>query len=516
MERFFNISGPCFASEHYMIPSEQRCKGVVALIDQKQYFVIHAARQSGKTTLLKELNKRLNNEGNYYVLYCSLESVQGIVEPEKGIPAIMNVIGGAIKYNPFISVKEYPIPQTSIRFNVDLKESLTDFCIKLDKPLVILFDEVDCLSNGTLITFLRQLRDGYVNRDMIPFVHSIGLIGMRNIRDYKGRIREDRETPGSASPFNIVTKAMTLKNFTKKEVECLYGQHAADTGQIFPQNVIDDIYHYTQGQPWLINAVAREIVAEILESDYTKEIVPDHVEKAVDIIIRRRDTHIDSLLMRMKEERVVKIVEPMLSGEERNFEPLDDDLQFVRDLGLIKFEDGRIAPSCQIYEEVMVRYLGMADNIDQRKYRLSAYVDRNRLNMKKLLVDFQNFWRENSAIWQERFQYKEAAPHLILMAFLQRVINTGGRIDRELATGKGRVDLCIHYQGVRHPVEIKIRRDNKTLEQGKAQLSQYMETLGCDEGWLVIFDRRKKSSWKNKLFWKTGKFDNRTIHAVGC
>ncbi len=516
MKRFFNISGPCLPDEHYMVPSLQRCRGLMELIDQKQYFVIHAARQSGKTTLLLDLVNQLNREGRYHALYCSLESVQGIAEPEKGIPAIMSVIGSEIKYNSFISVKEYSLPRNSVRFNVELKESLADYCMKLDKPLVIFFDEADCLSNGTLIAFLRQLRDGYVNRSRIPFVHSVGLIGMRNIRDYKGKIREERDTLGSASPFNIVTEALTLKNFTEEEVRELYHQHTQDTGQVFPADIIDSIYYYTQGQPWLVNAVAREITAKILESDHAKEICLRHVEKAVESIIHRRDTHIDSLLMRMKEERVIKIVEPMLTGEEREFLPLDDDLQFVRDLGLIKTENGIITPSCPVYEEVMIRYLGMADDMDHQKYRLSVYAEKDRLNMKKLLTDFQNFWRENSAIWQERFQYREAAPHLILMAFLQRVINTGGRIDREMATGRGRIDLCIHYQGRRYPAEIKIRRDNKTLEEGKRQLAGYMETLGCDEGWLVIFDRRKKTSWKNKLFWKTGKAENRTIHVAGC
>ncbi|MEE4356360.1 MAG: hypothetical protein V2I97_07805, partial [Desulfococcaceae bacterium] len=239
-------------------------------------------------------------------------------------------------------------------------------------------------------------------------------------------------------------------------------------------------------------------------------------EKAVEAIIRRRDTHIDSLLMRLKEERVIKIVEPMITGEQREFVPLDDDLQFVRDLGLIKAENGIITPSCPVYEEVMIRYLGMADNLDHQKYQLSVYAEKGKLDMKKLLTDFQQFWRDNSSIWQERFQYKEAAPHLILMAFLQRVINTGGRIDRELATGRGRVDMCLHYENRKYPVEIKIRRDAKTLEQGRKQLAAYMDTLGCDEGWLVIFDRRKKTSWKNRLFWKTGKSEHRTIHAAGC
>ncbi|HKL20654.1 MAG TPA: hypothetical protein VJ904_02545, partial [Tichowtungia sp.] len=79
------------------------------------------------------------------------------------------------------------------------------------------------------------------------------------------------------------------------------------------------------------------------------------------------------------------------------------------------------------------------------------------IDMRRLLVEFQHFWRENSEIWQERFEYREAAPHLILMAFLQRVLNGGGRIDREYSSGRGRIDLCLHHGGRRYPVELKIR-----------------------------------------------------------
>jgi hypothetical protein len=145
-----------------------------------------------------------------------------------------------------------------------------------------------------------------------------------------------------------------------------------------------------------------------------------------------------------------------------------------------------------------------------------AYLEKDRLNMKKLLSDFQQFWRENSAIWEERFYYKEAAPHLILMAFLQRIINSSGTISRELASGRKRLDLCICYQDRRYPIEIKIRYTPKTRQEGIKQLSGYMDTLGCNEGWLVIFDRRKKPSWKSRLFWKTEKTEEKQIHVVGC
>ncbi|OQX04374.1 MAG: hypothetical protein BWK80_53740, partial [Desulfobacteraceae bacterium IS3] len=223
MKKYFNIAGPCNPEEHYMIPSASRCRGLAALIEQKQYFVIHAARQSGKTTLLLELVNQLNNEGRYHALYCSLETAQGIIEPKEGIPAIVRRLAYEIRLiEPQGKYSLDNKADFSDYTNV-LRAELTGLCSKSDKPLVILFDEADCLSNGTLIAFLRQLRDGYVNRSRIPFVHSVGLIGMRNIRDYKGKIREEQETLGSASPFNIVTEVLTLKNFTKQEVEELYG-----------------------------------------------------------------------------------------------------------------------------------------------------------------------------------------------------------------------------------------------------------------------------------------------------
>ncbi len=520
MKRYFNIAGPCLPEKHYMIPSEHRIKGLRELIDQEQYFVIHAARQSGKTTLLLDMVNRLNSEGQYHALYCSLESLQEVTDPKEGIPGIVREIANEIEIHADLDKSVFLENADDADYTAVLRMSLFRLCQSLTKPPVILFDEVDCLSNGTLIAFLRQLRYGYINRSRAPFVHSIGLIGMRNIRDYKGRIREDRETLGSASPFNIVTKALTLRNFTKEEVAELYHQHTEETGQVFPPDVTDSVYHYTQGQPWLVNAAAREIVTEILESDYTKAIHTEHVEKAVETIARRRDTHIDSLLERLKEDRVRKIVEPVIVGEEKGFDFTDNDYQYVLDLGILKNEKGVLLPSNPVYADVMIRKLSSEPQMtmDSANFppHAPAYMTAGKLGMKKLLTDFQNFWRENSEIWQERFQYREAAPHLILMAFLQRVINTGGRIDREMATGRGRIDLCIHYENHRYPVEIKIRRDKNTLEEGKKQLAGYMDTLGCEEGWLVFFDRRKKTPWKTKLFWKTAKYEHRTVHAAGC
>lgn len=519
-KRFFNVAGPCDPTKHYTLPAQRRQGHLCEFVDGEQYFVIHAARQSGKTTLLLDLARELNESRQYRALYCSVETAQGIVDPREGIPAITRTLVRQVRYHPsFKDYADFADGLDPADFNNLLHGALTELCVALDKPLIMLFDEVDCLANGTLISFLRQLRDGYVNRQTAPFVHSLALVGMCDIRDYRARVRGDRETLGSSSPFNIVTESLTLRNFTRDEVGELYGQHTADTGQVFAEEAVDRAFYWSNGQPWLANALAREMLKKH-SADPTERLRAAMVDDAAEELIMRRDTHIDSLLERLKEARVRAIMEPVMLGEGEELERLADDFQYVLDLGLIQVERGKVAPGNRIYAEVIGRTLSydMQQNLLATETGSDApfYVRDGRLDMSALLREFQGFWRENSEVWLERFDYKEAGPHLVLMAFLQRVLNGGGRIVREMATGTRRLDLCVEYEGGRYPIEIKLRRSGKTEQQGIEQLSTYLDTLGCDEGHLVIFDRRPGIPWEERLGWKTLTHATHTIHVVTC
>ena len=517
--RYFNIAGPCNSTDHYMIEAATRLQGVEELIDSKQYFVIHAARQSGKTTYLKDLTARLNRAGKYYVLNCSLESVQNIVKPEEGIPRIVLKIKNQLRLSNIPHKLEFAKDADYNDFTNVLNTELTLFCMLLDKPLVILFDEADCLSEGTLIAFLRQLRDGYNSRPEQAFVHSVALVGMRDIRDYKAQIRPDRESLGSASPFNIVTESLTIKNFTKDDIIRLYRQHTGDTGQVFEDNAIELVWEQTQGQPWLVNAIVREVTVKILQQDCTKPVTAELVGEAVQNIILNRPTHIDSLLERLKEDRVRRIIEPMILGEEF-INKGSDDFLYTRDLGLIRVVDSLIEPANPIYAEVIIRKLSseMQDVLKNPKYpyRLPRYLKDGRIDMNFLMRDFQQFWHANSDIWLDRFgEYPEAAPHLVMMAFLQRVINGGGQIIREIASGKGRLNLCLIYGNRKYPIELKIRYGDKYLEKGLEQTARYMDLHCCNEGWMVVFDRRTTVKWEEKLYFKTETVDGKTVTIVG-
>jgi hypothetical protein len=343
---------------------------------------------------------------------------------------------------------------------------------------------------------------------------------MRNIRDFKVKIRPESETLGSASPFNIAKVALTLRNFTKDEIAELYGQHTAETGQKFEPEAVETVYQQTQGQPWLVNAIACEVIEQLLKNDYTRPVTAKLVHQAIYNIILRCDTHIDSLLERLKEERVRRIIEPMIIGELPGIAAQSDDYRYTTDLGLIKNVNGVIMPSNPIYAEVIIRTLSADSQKDlyeiKHAHRMPRYLKNGRIDMNYLMQDFQSFWRENSEIWIERYQYKEAAPQLIMQAFLQRVVNGGGEIIREFAAGYRRIDLCIQYEGQKYPVELKLRRSAQTEENSHDQILDYMDVLGVKEGWLVIFDRRVDMDWDTKIYLKTEKIGDKTLTIVGC
>ena len=523
MTKSFNITGPCLPSEHYMLnPMRSIGEDLMKLIDDKKYFIIHAARQCGKTTLLKALARKINAQSKYYALYCSLEVMEMFPQKEEGISAIVKTIKAALKNNDFPDgfATDADFSDTA---NV-LRTSLITYCKALDKPLLIFFDEADCLAGETLITFLRQIRNGYIERPEPPFVHSLALVGMRNLRDYKDHVRLGEDTLGSASPFNIVKEFINLKNFTKTEIAELYAQHTAETGQMFEIDAVDFAFEQTQGQPWLVNAIACECVEKICKQDYSIPITQKMVREAIYNIILARGTHFDSLIKRLKESRIRKVIEPLILGEDAK-KYTSDDYLYAKDLGLIRDDNGKTEPANPIYAELIIRTLNwdVQDSITNtyQNYTVPRYLKDGKIDMNFLIKDFQAYWRENSEIWTTRYkkdyyQYDEAAPHLILQAFLQRVINGGGQIIREMALGSMRADLCIVYDGNRYPIELKILQNMRNYTESLEQTASYMDKVGSNIGWLVIFDRDTKKSWDEKIYMKEETIGNKKIVVAGC
>jgi hypothetical protein len=130
-----------------------------------------------------------------------------------------------------------------------------------------------------------------------------------------------------------------------------------------------------------------------------------------------------------------------------------------------------------------------------------------RLDLPALIDAFLAWWREHGDLLVDEADanWREAAAHLAFMGFLQRVVNGGGRVEREYASGRGRLDLLVHYAGERFAIELKrVRPTHDTLEQvrarGEQQLAGYLDQIGLEQGWLIVFDQRLGRSWEERLW----------------
>ena len=502
--RFFNTTGPVRLKEHYSIPPLDRLdlNSVLTLIRQQKYFVLHAPRQTGKTSALLALRDLLNSGGDYRCVYANVEAGQAARED---IQEAMRAILSELALRARLTLRDGYVDEIwsdileRVGPNGTLKEVLIRWAQADPRPLVLLIDEIDALVGDSLLSVLRQLRSGY---DLRPeaFPHCVILCGVRDVRDYRIHSRSQNEIIAGGSAFNIKATSLRLGDFSRDEVTSLLAQHTSETGQAFNPEALHRVWTQSQGQPWLVNALCDEACSG---NKGDRPISENDIIEAQEQLILRRETHLDQLADKLREDRVRRIVEPLLSGsEERHF--TDRDLEYVRDLGLVA-QDRPLRIANPIYAEVVPRELTWVaqEEFDQDT---AWYVKADgSLDLVKLLAAFQTFFREHSEHWVERFEYKEAGPQLLLQAFLQRVVNSGGRIEREYGLGRGRTDLLIVWpQGDRtrrFVVECKILHKSleQTIAEGIEQTADYMDRCAAEAGHLVIFDR-SDSPWADKIF----------------
>ena len=498
MTRRFNTAGPCRPELHYMIPAARRLPEAPGLVEQMGYFVVHAPRQTGKTTALMALAQGLTASGRHAALHFSCEAGEAAGDD---FGAAERIVLSSLRRNAelFLPDPLRPPPFPDAPDGDRITVALTAWARVCPRPLALFFDEIDALRGQSLLSVLRQLRSGYPGRPQ-GFAASVALCGLRDVRDYKAASGGDPDRLGTASPFNIKVESLRVGDFSPEEVRELYAQHTADTGQAFTEDALARAVEATAGQPWLVNALGREIIEKMAVSP-AAPITAAHVDEARERLVLARATHLDSLAARLGEPRVRRIIEPVLAGTMEGGDTYDDDFEYVRDLGLIApSPPARIANP--IYREVIVRVL--ASSIERRvlldEARTFVRPD-GRLDMGRLLREFADFWREHGEVLAAGAPYHEVAPQLVLMAWLQRVVNGGGYVDREYGVGRGRIDLLVRwpYRGPdgqrawqREALELKTwrAREADPLEKGLTQLDGYLERLGLGEGTLVIFDRR--------------------------
>ena len=532
--RFFNTEGPIVAEDHYHVPPLDRLDldELLLLVERKKYFVLHAPRQTGKTSALLALQVLLNSgsAGDYRCVYFNVEPAQAAREDvAEAMRAILDelAIGAQLALNDPFPRETWPEALNRAGPYSALRGVLRGWAEADPKPLVLLIDEIDTLIGDTLLSVLRQLRAGYPQRPR-SFPQSVVLCGVRDVRDYRIHSSTGKALVAGGSAFNVKAESLRLGDFSRDEVLSLLAQHTAETGQGFTPEALDTVWEQSRGQPWLVNALAYEACFRSKAMrERTRTVTAETILDAREALVARRATHLEQLTDKLEEERVRRVIEPLLSGAPGIDTIPVDDLQYVRDLGLV----GQGAPPAianPVYREVIPRELTATTQEMAITHDPAWYVGADgRLLTAKLLAGFQAFFREHSEHWVERFQYKEAGPQLLLQAFVHRIVNSGGRVEREYGLGRMRVDLLVVWpvrgrggagggeggagegEAGRTPalvqkvvVECKVVRGSleRTIAQGLDQTRAYMDRCGAEEGHLVVFDRTQGKSWEEKVF----------------
>jgi hypothetical protein len=520
MPRFFNTAGPCDPARHYMLPPERRLTTLRQLIEQQQYFVLHAPRQTGKTTAMLTFTAELRSLG-YVALMASLETSQGVADVEHAEHLWLDAIRFAAEFD---LPPELRPPQASTLQDVAagqrLGALLMRWCAAVARPVVLVLDEADVVRDAPLVSLLRQLRAGFSRRGPGRFPSSIALVGLRDLRDYLMSAK-DGHTVSPGSPFNIKAESLTLRNFDEAEVVELLWQHTAETGQRWTDEALERVWSRTQGQPFLVNALAWRVTSRLLQDRSVHVGLPTILEAEQQLILSRT-THLDNLSERVKEERVARVIEPVILGDEfGEIDRLTDGFEYVQDLGLIRRGPAGLEIANPIYREVLARVLSYNQQEDTPAPWWPWRTADGRLDVAALVSEFLLWWRRHADILcnDRRTPYREAAAHLAFMGFLQRVVNGGGTVEREYAAARGRVDVVVSYAGERHVFELKRVRARAgreaVVEEGIVQLAGYLETLGVEEGWLIVFDTRELS-WEEKLWVKEERRGGKVLHLRGA
>jgi len=513
MEKHFNTEGPVNMPEMmYRVDPLKRwnLKEILALIEQRKYFILHAPRQTGKTSCLLALQDYLNTEGKYFALYLNVES--GNTTRHDVDRATRTIVDAIISRLGILDVKQDILSKlveikNTVGTEFIILEALKYLCSAISKPIVLFVDEIDNFMGDGLVAVLRQLRSGY---DMRPnhYPSTIVLCGLRDIKEYR-ITTSSMEIVTGGSCFNIKSDSLRLGDFTREHVEELYLQHTTETGQRFADGCIDMVMEYTEGQPWLVNALAKQVTEKMEENtDRSVVITPEMFKVAKERLILSRQTHLDMLADKLKEDRVRNVIQPMIIGDNAEYDK--NDVEYCKDLGLIKKTAEGLKISNKIYSEVIPRELTES----KQEYFVTKYQPiwkekSGALNVNTLLTLFKDFWYKNKDIWgEDSTGYLEAAPQLVIQAFLQRVANcTGGTVSREYGLGRLRTDILVEWKYFRGErlvvqnivIEIKTIKDNQSYEDIKqralVQTREYAKKCGEKKAYILVFNRGERQRW---------------------
>lgn len=510
MERFFNVTGACDGSIHYMVDLRSRLEKMKRMIDQGAYFVINRARQYGKTTILNAMQSYLQNE--YVVVSLDFQFLsQANFENEgtfvRAFSRELLQTGERSKVLPektalrLKGIEGEPVAALDLGM---LFSCLSDWCSEEKKPVVLMIDEVDSAANNQVfLDFLSQLRGYYIHRKERSTFQSVILAGVYDIKNMKQKIRPEGEHKWN-SPWNIAADFNVDMNFQAQEIAGMLKEYDEDyLLGMDVEEIAAMLFAYTSGYPFLVSRLCKLMDEQVAGSEgyLDKKAAWTHTGflEAVKILLNEKNTLFESMVHKMYEypELEEMVYSILFTGKEIPYHSLNYILELATMLGFIKNERGTVAIANRIFEMVFYNWFLTSAEVQVTDIYKEAVRDKNQfinsghLNMELLLEKYVVHFNDLYGDRPDTFKEEDGRRYFLL--YLRPIINGVGNYYIEAETrNMERTDVIIDYRGEQFVIELKIWRGNAYHERGEKQLRDYLEYYHLEKGYMLSYNFNKK------------------------
>ena len=496
--RRFSSYGPVNDKLHYYVPRNELIeKGYSQLVGEPpeeggHYFTVWAPRQTGKSTLMKDILLRLKKDSRFDTLVINLENFKY----ETNSIRMMNQI--AIKIGEGLGKPVFEITSTD-QFQEIFRKNI------LDKPLILILDEFDALDESIINALVSSLRSIYNIRQYESeksanqktyLLHSIALIGVRRVLGIENE---------KGSPFNV-QRSLHISNLTFEEVKEMFAWYERESGQKIDEIVPRILYEETLGQPGL-TCWFGELLTETYNTDPSKPITIEHFKEAygaANYVLP--NNNILNIISKVNKppfnEMVMNLFE---TGEKMTFSFDDPEINNLYMNGVIVpdkagYDEYYVKFSCPFVQNRIFSYFSrrffnhlgqLLSPLDSMKDAITEDV----LFIPNIIKRYREYLRKNRDMFFKEVPRRktdlkiyEAVYHLNLYRYLFDLLKKRGvDVIPQFPTGNGKIDLILKYREKKYAIELKSFKDMYTFEKGIEQAAEYGKQLGLNEISYLVF-----------------------------
>lgn len=505
----FNVSADCKPQLHYMVDLSERLEKIKTMIDAGEYFTVNRARQYGKTTTLKALERFLENEYLVVAIDFQMVSYSDFEKEELFVEAFSREVLDAAEGKEEIpqeirdGLALLADGKSERRTLSGLFRCLSKWCGQSVKKLVLIIDEVDSASNSQVfLDLLAQLRGYYINRDRKPTFQSVILAGVYDVKNLKRKMAADGEEKMN-SPWNIAADFLIDMSFSVKDIEGMLFDYENDnrTGMSI-RKMAQRLYDYTDGYPFLVSRLCKlideHVAGDAVFSDKSSAWTKEGMLEAVNILLHEKNTLFDSLIGKIDAYMELRemIHALLFRGQSILYNPDDGITELAMMFGFVKIEDGNVRVANRIFETRLYNYFLTTARVQGSDMYKAATLDKNQfvenghLNMRLVLEKFVRHFDDLYGDQNQEFYEEDGRRYFLL--YLRPIINGRGNYYIEAQTrNRERTDVIVDYGGEQIVVELKLWHGNAYNLRGEAQLLDYLEYYHLDKGYMLSFNFNK-------------------------